>query len=321
MWSIEKIFAEIRAHFSSNTEVEVAEVPEYSRGLFPRLRNIRFASRLQHSLTHITGDIHYVALGLRKKNTLLTIHDLGFMNQYKGMVRFVLWLFWIYIPVRRVRYVVAISGSTKAEIIRYARCNPDKVKIIPDFVSSAFTTDPAPFRDARPVILQIGTKFNKNLERLFEALQGIDCKLIVVGELTDHHRTLIKTRGIDCENRYNLSEEEIVHLYRACDLVTFCSLLEGFGLPILEAQATGRPVVTSNLSSMPEVAGNAACLVDPYDPQSIRAGILKVIRDKEYREELVCKGLENVKRYTVHSVARMYEELYREMEERNNRKG
>ena len=94
-------------------------------------------------------------------------------------------------------------------------------------------------------------------------------------------------------------------------MISFCSLLEGFGLPILEAQATGRPVITSNLSSMPEVAGNGALLVDPYDVNAIRKGILRIIQDGALRENLIVKGLENVKRFSPQKVADAYVELYR----------
>jgi len=314
MWSFEKLFAEIRQYMPADISVELLKMPCLSQGIFKRLRNTWFATfHQQATVNHITGDIHYIALSLKKNKTLLTIHDLGFMRQYKGIPRFLLWLFWIYLPVRRVRYVVAISDATKKEIIRYARCKVDKIRIIPDFVSPRFTFVPKDFDAERPVILQIGTKFNKNLERLFAALEGIPCRLVVVGELQKHQDELIKKHQIDCENKIGLTEEQIVACYCACDIVTFCSLLEGFGLPILEAQATGRSVITSNCSSMPEVAGGAAVLVNPTDIESIRNGILSVIRNQDLRDSLIVKGLENVKRFHPQQVAEQYASLYREI--------
>jgi glycosyltransferase involved in cell wall biosynthesis len=97
------------------------------------------------------------------------------------------------------------------------------------------------------------------------------------------------------------------------DIIALASSYEGFGMPILEGQAVGRPVITSNILSMPEVAGNAACLVDPYDPSSIRQGILKIIQDAAYRDELVRKGFANVKRFDPQVIALQYLDLYKKV--------
>ena len=99
--------------------------------------------------------------------------------------------------------------------------------------------------------------------------------------------------------------------------MVFVSLAEGFGLPILEAQAIGRPVVTSDLSPMRDVAGGAACLVDPRNVDSIRAGIRRVIKDSNYREGLVELGLRNVVQYQPQVVASRYARLYEHIAQRS----
>jgi glycosyltransferase involved in cell wall biosynthesis len=109
----------------------------------------------------------------------------------------------------------------------------------------------------------------------------------------------------------NLTRSEIVQQYESADMIVLPSTIEGFGLPILEANAVGRPVVTSNLSSMPEVAGDAACLVDPYDVESIRAGITRVLKEVQYRDDLVTNGLLNVQRFRANLIAAEYLRLYR----------
>ena len=101
--------------------------------------------------------------------------------------------------------------------------------------------------------------------------------------------------------------------YADCDLVSFVSVGEGFGVPILEAQASGRPLITSDLSPMREVAGEGACLVDPSDVAAIRAGIRKIIDDADYRRQLVARGLKNAARYSPATVGGRYLELYRRM--------
>jgi glycosyltransferase involved in cell wall biosynthesis len=97
-------------------------------------------------------------------------------------------------------------------------------------------------------------------------------------------------------------------------MVVFASLYEGFGLPILEAQAIGRPVITSNFGAMREAAGDGALLVDPYSVDEIRAAILRIKNEPALREELVCKGRENAERFRAPVVAARYAELYRQID-------
>jgi len=91
------------------------------------------------------------------------------------------------------------------------------------------------------------------------------------------------------------------------------STYEGFGLPIVEANAVGRPVITSNVCSMPEVAGDAAFLVDPFDVEDIRRGVLLLINDSHLRRDLVRRGFLNVRRFSIESVATQYRSLYDEL--------
>jgi glycosyltransferase involved in cell wall biosynthesis len=161
--------------------------------------------------------------------------------------------------------------------------------------------------------LQIGTKSNKNIGRLIQALEGINCKLIIVGFLSNKYIDLLYEKNIDFDSYYNLSEKELILLYQKSDIISFPSISEGFGLPILEGQATGRAVLTSNISSMPEIAGEGALLVDPYSIDEIRAGFLKLISDTAFREDLIKKGFENLKRYEASTIKKQYFELYKKV--------
>jgi glycosyltransferase involved in cell wall biosynthesis len=112
-----------------------------------------------------------------------------------------------------------------------------------------------------------------------------------------------------------VEQEELPLWYNAADLLAYPSLYEGFGLPPLEAMASGTPVVTSNTSSLPEVVGDAAILVDPRNADEIAKAILKVLQDKGLQEEMRKRGLERAKRFTwqgaAEETARVYEEVMR----------
>jgi glycosyltransferase involved in cell wall biosynthesis len=285
-----------------------------SGGLWRRVLNILEAPLHRNEINHITGDVSYLVFLLPKSQTVLTITDCVGLRTTRGLNYRRLLCFWYWLPVRRVAAVTAISSFTREEILRYTKCDPEIIHVIPVPVPSEFTACPKEFNSERPIILQVGTgEHNKNLSRVAEALRGIPCQLDIIGKLTEKQRRMLDENGITYTCQWNLSDQEIVDHYRRCDLVVFASTYEGFGMPIVEANATGRPVVTSNIASMPEVAGSAACLVDPFDPASIREGILRVIHDVDYRNSLVAQGFENVKRFRPEVVAEQYARLYREV--------
>lgn len=310
-FSLERVFSDVRDHLPPDIRAKVFKCPYESRGILNRIRNMLWARRNAGPINHITGDVHYLALLLPRKRTILTVADCVSLVRNRGLKRWLLWLFWYRLPIGRVGAVTTISEFTKSQIMEQVPCNPSKVHPIHCPVSSEFKPNGKPFNGVEPVILQVGTRPNKNLPRVVAALTGIPCRLEVVGPLDDEQRSGLRNSRIAFAQHALLSNDELARLYQTCDLVLFASTYEGFGLPIVEAQAAGKPVITSRLCSMPEVAGEGACLVDPYDPESIRQGVLRILRDEAYRKTLVEKGFENVKRFAPERIAAQYAALYR----------
>jgi glycosyltransferase involved in cell wall biosynthesis len=217
-------------------------------------------------------------------------------------------------PVKRLRYITTISQATKDEIVFQTNCDPEKIRVIHNPLFEEFQfTESKPFDKTCPTILQIGYTKNKNIPNLVAAIEGLSCRLVVVGRIDDDLRHLLNESSVNCEIKSDLRVRQLADEYRNADIVAFCSTYEGFGLPIIEGQALGKPVVTSDQRPMNDVAGGGAILVDPYDVASIRAGILRVIEDDKLRNELIKKGFENVRRFQPDVIAAMYENFYAEI--------
>lgn len=311
--SIERVYEDVRQAMDDRCEVDVWTCPFYSSGFWSRLANMWQARRLRGDVLHVTGDVHYLTFLLNRKRTVLTVHDLTKLDRLKGMRRRIFWFLWYWLPVLCSRKVITISECTRRHLLDAVKCDPAKVDVIHNSVSAEFRPYKYWFNTSYPRILQIGTGWNKNVERVAEALAGIPCKLAIIGELSEEQVSILRRHGIDFESQSGLSRVGLLSQYVVADLVVFASVYEGFGLPIVEAQAVGRPVVTSNIYSMPEVAGEGARLVDPLDVRDIRQGILDIIRDESYRDRLVEQGFRNVERFKPATIADRYIALYQEV--------
>lgn len=318
-YSIEFIFEDVRQRLARQINAKVAYSTYESSGIFKRLYNSVEAVFRQSDVNHITGDINYLGLFLSGKRTIQTILDCVHLNNSSGITYKLLKFFWLTIPVRHSKYLTAISVSTKKEILKHVSCDPDKIKVIYVAISERYQRKDKLFNKQQPRILQIGTAPNKNIPRLIAALEGIPCILEIVGKHNEEYEQMMKEKQIVFEYRWGLSDDEMLQRYEEADIIALASTYEGFGMPILEAQAIGRPVITSNAFSMTEVAGDAAYLADPLSVESIRAGIQKIIHEDSYREKLVENGFENVKRFDPDKIAFQYYELYKEIAVSNSK--
>ncbi len=316
--SIEKVFRVIAENLSKDRyEFSFQQMP-HGNHFFDVIKNLIFFRKKQSDIYHVTGHIHYIALILPANRTILTIHDLGFLHTRKGLRRYVLKKILLDLPVKRLKFITAVSEATKKEIIDKTGCDEKKIHIIENPRQEIFLADEEKtFDKQNPTILQIGTSPNKNIENLIKALNGINCRLKIIGRLNNYLIELLRENKIQFENKFDLNDAEIKNEYFKADVVVFCSTYEGFGLPVIEAQAMKKPVVTSNVSPLKEVSGGAAFLANPDDYLNIREGILKIIKDENYRKKIIRAGLNNVERFKPGLIANLYENIYRDISSAN----
>lgn len=319
-FSIERIFEDVRARLGGAIEPVVSVASFESSGVLRRAWACLEAWFRQGDINHVTGDINFVGLLLDPRRTVQTIHDLGHLARTTGLRHALLKLLWVTIPVERCALVTVVSETTRQELLRLVpSCPADKVVVIPNALLPGFEPDPRPFNETSPRILQIGTAPNKNLTRVAEALRGIDCHLDIVGRLSGPQRQSLVDANIRYSSRSDLSAEDVREAYRKSDLVVFASTYEGFGMPILEAQGIGRPIITSKLPPMPDVAGPGAILVDPFDVGAIRDAVLQIRSEPALRAQLVRSGFENVQRFAPERIAEQYLHAYHDVLDQRTR--
>ena len=287
-YSIENSFRELYPHVDgAEWAIEWREASFYSTGIINRIRIALEARKLEGDIIHITGDINFAALFLWGRKVILTIHDNGFLDEYQGWRRWVLkkiWLDWSMINCTRV---VAVSNATKRSVLANSKYPENQIHIISSVVPSHFQPRTCLPKNSNPVILHIGLAANKNLRGHVEAIRGLDVKLRIIGEPSELDTAMLASFGIDYEWMSRLSDKQMQQAYQTSDLLLFCSTLEGFGMPILEAKAVGIPVITSNIEPMSEVGAGYADLVDPNNPQAIRVLIENHLKYLHLKKNIV----------------------------------
>ena len=238
--------------------------------------------------------------------------------------------------VKRADKIITISNSTKDDLVKLLKADPDKIFVVyPGYDNQVYQPVKEPnriseikqkYKIAGNYILYIGTlEPRKNITRLIEAFGqlmkagNVDHKLVITGKKGWLYDDIFKT-----VNRLGLNShviftgyapyEDLPLLLNGADVFIYPSLYEGFGLPPLEAMACGTPLITSNLSSLPEVVGNAGILVDPRSVDEISKALYQVISNKNLQETMRQRGLERAKMFSWEKVAketiRLLEDAY-----------
>lgn len=311
-YSIQRVFKPIERALAEQHDVHSMSLPCSNYHPASLIKNIWFATKKVngggYDIVHITGTEHYLLPFLRKQRTVMTVHDIGSIatkGGLRGCLKRMIWLG----SLNYATQLTFVSRKSEQETSERIKLKPPS-NVIHNAVDPSYVYTPQPFNADCPRILHIGTKPNKNLSNVILALQGLRCTLRIIGKLSSDEESMLKRASISYTTVSNISDEQVLCEYRQADIVSFPSLYEGFGMPILEGQATGRVVLTSNLSPMKEVAGQGAILVDPASPESIREGFVQAIR---HHQVCINAGLENVGHFAVENIARQYAQLYSKM--------
>lgn len=318
-YSIESVFKTIISAIQTDTDIEKTFMPSPFADSISILRNGIYARihQRKQGVNHITGDIHYLLYFLDGRRTVVTVHDIMYYDCLKGIKKKI-WKRLYIDSLKKAACITFISDFAKSQVLNEISLPEEKMKVIPNPVDTSFVFSPKEFNEQKPRILHIGTLERKNLNRTIDALKNFPCHLRIIGRLDNKTIAKLKDSGIEYSNDCDLSHDEIVKEYRMADIVNFPSTCEGFGMPVIEAQATGRIVITSDISPMKDVAGEAAFLVNPYSVECIRDAYLRIIADKTLRKKLLEKGLENVAKFKYEAIAGQYMEIYSSLSANEN---
>jgi glycosyltransferase involved in cell wall biosynthesis len=295
--------------------VEPFELPARSQVARMAFGLPRALRRLQPALAHF----NYVVPPAHRGASVVTVHDLSFESDPGLMGRRDRFLFRTFVPrsARKAGRVLAVSERTKRDLIEHYGIAEEKIVVTPNGVDPIFRPNgTAP--EVPPYALFVGgIQPRKDPVTAIEALGLIDgdLRLVLVG---DEKRGGDEVRGairrLRLERRVELTgyveHEGLASLYRGAACLVFPSRYEGFGLPVLEAMASGTPVVATTAGAVPEVAGDAAILVEPGDPEALADGIRRALSD---RERFVAAGLARAKRFSWAETARRTLAVYREL--------
>jgi len=283
---------------------------------------------------------HYVLPPATRCRSVVTIHDcihLMFPQYLRNRAAYLYARASMWSAAHQAHRILTVSQASKRDIIHFFSVPPEKVVVVYNAIEERFSETPSEdaiervrerYQLNHPFVLYVGNiKPHKNLVRLIEAFaelrrRGFDeLKLLIIGDEISKLpalRRAVHSHKLHKHVRFlgYLEDETLASLYRLASVFVFPSLYEGFGLPPLEAMASGTPVVTSNVSSMPEVTGDAAVLVDPYSVESIVEGIARVLKDPALSADLRRKGIARAREFSWDRSVQRTRQLYQEVCER-----
>lgn len=220
--------------------------------------------------------------------------------------------------LKRTNALITVSDFSRDEISRHYRYPSSSITVVPNAVAEAFTLDQQVECAATPYLLAVSSpSYHKNFSRMLEAFaalpQDLNVELRIVGDshavFGQNDLATLAARDARVKLLGRIDDAELARQYRQATAFVFPSLYEGFGIPPLEAQACGCPVISANTASMPEVLQDSALYFDPYETASITTAMWTILEDRALRDGLRAKGLANIQRFSWRTSARTVSDL------------
>lgn len=295
-------------------------------------RNFQLSEELQQNqLSLFHGLSNELPKGIHKTGlpSVVTIHDLIF-QRYPEFYKYIdrkIYFEKVKYACKSATRILAISEQTKADILEFTETPGEKIEVIHQSISPIFFASPdtgkvkAKYNLPDAFILAVGTiEERKNQLSILKALQlkKIDLPLVMVGNPTsycnDIHKYIaaenIKDRVVFLKN---IPEEDLAAIYRLASLSIYISVFEGFGLPVIESMASGCPVITSNVSCLPETAGDAAILCNPEDVDQLGEYIFRILDDPAFRTKQIEKGKKRAREFRAENYTRRLMNFYNQL--------
>jgi len=306
-------------------------------GIFEQLLYPFLLYRYNLNLMHFT---HFNAPILYRKKSIITIHDLIIshypssrattLSPWVYKIKLAGYHFLVKAVAKQAKKIIAVSQYTKSDIIKFLKVSGEKIAVIYEGVDlpnadSANVEFMSELGITGDYLMYVGSAYpHKNLEKLIEAFDLLakdftNLQLVLIGKNNFFYNRLkeFAAERVAPETLARIvfagyqSDENVAQLYKSATLYVFPSLIEGFGLPPLEAQTFGLPVISSNKSCLPEILGDSALYFDPENVLDMTEKIILGLKDEELRNDLVKRGFENVKRYSWEKMVKEILELYK----------
>lgn len=306
--SIERFAKELKKNNNKNMKINILECPVESKGLLNRIYLIFWSFFSQGDVNHILGDINYINLLMDKKRTISTYLDCRLLNEFKGIKAYVYKILWFKLSILKSKYITFISSFTKNEIKKKLNTNFKNSFVIPVPLVSNLS-----FKrnfNKKKKILIVGTLKHKNIKNMLLSTEGLKIDLNIVGGIEQNLKKICEKRNIKFKNFIGISDNKMKNLFKNSDILLMASNYEGFGMPIIEAQASGMVVITSNKEPMKSLSGGSAILVNPNKIADIKKAILKIVSNDKLFELLIKKGFINSNKYKSSEVLKKYHDLY-----------